>query len=192
MNFRFPRKIIEPLLAVVCPTVACVLIGLLSYGTNVFSPKTLPFQFVVMGLVVSVLVLAAQKLPLAQFVGAAIVVVIAIILSTGSFSLRLAPRVIVPVAAMAGAAFLNVKIISKTRLAKVLGRFVTWSIVFILAYLLAGVVLLAIFRPTEVMNFLFIYGQYSVLIGVGLGIGFGAKQWLMRKLTKDSRPKTQD
>jgi len=186
------RKIIKPILAIVCPTVGCILVGLASFGPGVFSPKTPSFQFIGVGLVVSILVLAAQRLPPAQFVVIAILFTIGMIASTGSWSPRLVPRVIVVMLAMAGAAFLNVKIIMKTRVAKVLGRFITWSIVFILAYLLAGVVLLVIFRPKKMTNFLFIYGQYSVLIGVGLGIGFGAKEWLINKLIKEPRPKTQD
>lgn len=185
MYFNIMRKTVEPLLTVVCPTVVCTLIGLAIFGTRVFYPKAAPFQFVVMGLTVGILVLAAQKLSLIQFFGVTILLIIAIIVATGSRSPRLIPRVVVLMLALAGAALLNVKILAKTPQANVIGRFVTWTIVFILAYLLAGVTLLVIFRPTKIAPYLFMYGLYAVLMSIGLGIGFKIKEWLIQKLQID-------
>jgi hypothetical protein len=124
-------------------------------------------------------------LSLIQFVGVTILLIIAMILSTGSQSPRLIPRVIILLVALAGAVLLNVKIFAKSPQANVIGRFVTWSIVFILAYLLAGVTMLVTFRPANMAPYLLMYGRYAVLIGIGIGIGFKIKEWLIQKLQID-------
>jgi hypothetical protein len=184
MSFYLTRKTVEPLLTIVCPTLVCILMGLLTFGTQVFHLKSPPFQFVTIGLAVGILVLAAQRLALIQFVGATILLIIVMIVTTGSGSPRLIPHVIAMLF-LAGAALLNVKILVKIPLTNVIGQFLTWSIVFILAYLLHGVILLMIFRPAKIAIYFRIYWRFAVLIGIGLGIGFKLKDWLIQKLYVD-------
>jgi hypothetical protein len=182
MFSNFPRKVLEPLLTVICPTILCALVGLVTFGTKTFHPKAPPFQLVATGLIVGILVAAAQRSSLTRFTGFTVLLIIIFIITTGSSSPRLIFHNIVLMVALAGAVLINFKVLVKTPQAYLIGQFVAWSIVFILAYFLAGVVLMVFFRPAEIARYLLIYGVYAVLIGIGLGTGFVAKEWLIRKL----------
>lgn len=93
------RRVLEPILTVVCPGVVCLLIGVAVYGARTFYWKTTSFQFIMIGFLV-------------------------------------------------------------------------------------GVILLIIFRPENVTPHLVVYVKLAVLTGIGLGIGFKARQWLLSKLDK--------
>jgi hypothetical protein len=45
--------------------------------------------------------------------------------------------------------------------------------------------MLVTFRPANIAPYLLMYGRYAVLIGIGLGIGFKTKEWLIQKLQID-------
>jgi hypothetical protein len=175
---------LEGILTVVCPGVVCLLIGLVVYGVPAFYWRTPSFQFIMTGFLVGALVLIAQRLSLVQFVGAVVLITVAMIMGTGSSSLRLIPRVVVLMSVLACAVLVNVKVLPRVPQVCVIGKYVVWTVVFILAHFLVGVILLIIFRPENVTPHLLVYAKLAVLTGIGLGIGFKAQQWLVFMLNK--------
>jgi len=178
------RRMLEGILTVVCPGVVCLLIGLVVYGVPAFYWRTPSFQFIMTGFLVGALVLIAQRLSLVQFVGAVVLITVAMIMGTGSSSLRLIPRVVVLMSVLACAVLVNVKVLPRVPQVRVIGKHLVWAVVFILAHFLVGVILLIIFRPENVTPHLLVYAKLAVLTGIGLGIGFKAQQWLVFMLNK--------
>jgi hypothetical protein len=178
MYSRAQRTAIEVLLTLFCPIVSCLLVGLAAFGSGAFDPRAGAFQFVVTGLIVGALVLIARHLSSIQFVGATVLIVVAMIVVTPFSAPRLVLHTVVLMVALTGAVLVNVKVLARSARSHAIGKFIVWTVVFALAYFLAGVVLLIMFRPAGTVQYLLLYGKLAVLIGLGLGIGLAVQDWL--------------
>lgn len=178
MYSRAQRTAIEVLLTLFCPIVSCLLVGLAAFGSGAFDPRAGSFQFVVTGLIVGALVLIARHLSSIQFVGATVLIVVAMILVTPFSAPGLVLHTVVLMVALTGAVLVNVKVLARSARSHVIGKFIAWTVVFALSYFLAGVVLLIMFRPAGTVQYLLLYGKLAVLIALGLGIGLTVQDWL--------------
>lgn len=178
MYSRAQRTAIEVLLTLFCPTASCLLVGLAAFGSGALDPRAGAFQFVVTGLIVGALVLIARHLSSIQFAGATVLIVVAMIVVTPFSAPRLVLHTVVLMVALTGAVLVNVKVLARSACSHAIGKFAAWTVVFSVAYFLAGVVLLIMFRPAGPVPYLLLYGKLAVLIGLGLGIGLMAQDWL--------------
>jgi hypothetical protein len=172
-----PRAVAS-LLTVLCPTVCCVGVGLIARGTQVFAPKSGLFQLGLNAVIVGVLVLIAQQRPTRRFLAAGAAITIIMTAMTARSGPRIVLHTTVLMAMWVGAVFLNVKVLSRYRWVQAVGRCIVWAFVFAVGLFVAGVVLMVLFRPAEMRSHLVFYAELAILTGIGLGIGFKARDWL--------------
>ncbi len=126
--------------------------------------------------------LIAKRLTLMQFVCFTVLITAVVIFGMGAFTLRLLVLTFVLMGALSSAVVVNVKILPILPQVLVIGKFITWSIVFVLLYFLAGLIPLIVYRPVNIVPYLLILAKPSVLTGIGLGIGFKTEDWLSSQL----------
>lgn len=174
----------ESLLTVLCPTVCSIGVGLIAYGTQVFTFQSGLFQLGVNAVIVGILVGMARRWPVGRFLRAAVLIVAALTgLNAGS-----GPRIMLHTSVLlvmwVGVVLLNVRVLSECRWVQAVGQYIAWSVTFALGFFGAGVVLLVFFRPAETTPYLGFYGQLAALTGIGLGIGFKTQDWLLTQLRR--------
>lgn len=168
----------EGVLTVVFPTATCLLTALMVFGTRVISPASPAFQLPVNGFLVGVFAFASRRWKLPGLVAAVSLLTIGMLGFAPGASARIAIHTVVLMIALAGTVFVNMERSTHCPRPSFLRTFLTWAAVTTAFYFLAGVVLLLLFRATEVWPYLRLYARLSVTLGLGLGLGFALRDRL--------------
>lgn len=163
---------VDGVLTVTCPTIACLMMALMAYGTRAVSPTSPAFQLVVDGFIVGVLAFASRRWQLAGLCTAAILLTVGMLAFASHASMRIAAHTIILMAALTGIAFVSMRLPARRSRSSRLLTFLTWAGVSAVFYFLAGVILLILFRAPDVASYLRLYARLSVALGLGLGLGF--------------------
>lgn len=171
--------IVDLFLTVLCPTLCSIGVGIMACGTRVLTPQSGFFQLGVNAVIVGVLVWMARRWPARRFLAAGGVMVLALTgLSAGA-----GPQIMLHTGVLTvmwvGVVLLNVKVLSRCGWARAAGQYLAWSLSFAVGLFGAGAVLMILLGPAETASHLGFYGQLAALTGIGLGIGFKVRDWLI-------------
>ncbi|HPC96703.1 MAG TPA: hypothetical protein PLU87_17290 [Sedimentisphaerales bacterium] len=169
---------VEGVLTVVFPTATCLLTALMAFGTRAISPASPAFQVVVNGFVVGVLVFAARRWRSAGLLTAAVVLTVGMLGFAPGASARVAVHTIILMIALTDIVFVSARLLPRHSRPCFLRTFLAWAVVSGVIFFLAGVVLLLLFRATEVWPYLRLYARLSTTLGLGLGLGFALRDRL--------------
>jgi len=166
------RRVAASLLTVLCPTVGCLGVGVLTAGTQVFALPSGFFQLGVNAVIVGVLVLLARRGSVRRFLAWALLLASAMTAMTVGAGPRILLHTAILMVLWIVVVFLHVRILSRVRWTRGPGRYLAWFLLPAAGLSAAGMVFMALFRPAETMPHLLFYARLAVLTGLGLASGF--------------------
>jgi hypothetical protein len=178
-------KLIRYALLVILCFVGSMAIGYLSYGTRIFQPNLVFFQFIASGVIASVAVVVIETRGVRWLLLVFLVLFLAFVLLTRSRTSFQLLRAAVAVGAVIGSVWISM-IWDRVFPRVWIGKFVLWAAVFGFVHFVS-IALLGALLGTFDLGASLLGARLGTMIGAGVGLGYEISQMLGGRLDVAAR-----